>query len=113
MQQVVLPLLRTAEEVTTPSQPAIKEEEEIVDISESGDDFEIFSHHQLSEAPVEDFSHLSSTQVSHTPEAPHIPDAMVLQRRSRTSLQELMESQARGNAPEKAVQPKISALPPT
>ena len=54
MQQVELPLLRTAEEVATPSQLAIKKGEEIVDISESEDDFEIFSHHQLSEAPIED-----------------------------------------------------------
>ena len=85
----------------------------MVDIFESIEDFEIFSHHQPSEAPTEDFSHLPFAQVSHTPEAPHIPDAMVLQCKSRTSLQELMESQARGNAPEKAVQPKTSAFPPS
>lgn len=41
------PILCTAEEIATPSQSAIKEEEEIVDISESDDDFEVFSHHKF------------------------------------------------------------------
>lgn len=86
MQQVKLPFLHTTEEVATPSQPTIKEEEEIVDIFESEDKFEIFSHHQLSKAPVEDFSHLPSAQMSHILENPHIPDAKVLQCKSRTSL---------------------------
>ena len=42
VQQVESSFLHTTEEVATPSQPAIKEEEEIVEVSESKDDFEVF-----------------------------------------------------------------------
>ena len=42
VQQVESSFLHTTEEVATPSQPAIKEEEEIVEVLESKDDFEVF-----------------------------------------------------------------------
>ena len=105
LKQIELPLQRTTEEVATPSLPVIKKEEKVVKIPESEDEFEVFSHHQFLEAPAEDFSHLPPTQVSCIQEAPFIPNTMVLQRRTRTSLQEQMESHARGNAFEKAVLP--------
>ena len=62
--KVDLPFLRIAKEVATPSQPTIKEEEKVVDIFESKDDFEVFSYLQSSEVPAEDFSHPPSAQVS-------------------------------------------------
>ncbi|XP_075635439.1 peptide chain release factor PrfB1, chloroplastic-like isoform X2 [Castanea sativa] len=42
-QQVELPFHFTAEEEATPSQLAIKEEEEVVEVSDSEDDFEVFN----------------------------------------------------------------------
>ena len=41
--KVALPFQQAAKEEATPSQPANKEKEEVVDISESEDDFEVFS----------------------------------------------------------------------
>lgn len=43
VQQIELPFLRAVEEEATPSQATIKEEEVVVEISESKDDFEIFN----------------------------------------------------------------------
>ena len=45
VQQIELPLQRTVEEVATPSLLVIKEEEEVVEIFESKDEFKVFSHH--------------------------------------------------------------------
>ena len=45
VQQIELPFQRTVEEVATPSLLVIKEEEEVVEISESEDEFKVFSHH--------------------------------------------------------------------
>ena len=47
-----------------PSQPASKEEEEVVNIFEFKDDFEVFSYLQSFKVPAEDFSYSPSTQVS-------------------------------------------------
>ena len=59
VQQIELPFQHTAEEEATPSQPTIKEEEEeIVEVSESEDDFEVFNQPQSLEVPASDFSHL-------------------------------------------------------
>lgn len=44
VQQIELSFQRIAEEGATPSQLAIKEEEDIVEVSKSKDDFEVFSH---------------------------------------------------------------------
>lgn len=43
VQQVELPFHFTAEEEATPSQLAIKDEEEMVEVSDSKDDFEVFN----------------------------------------------------------------------
>ena len=47
-----------AEEETTPSQPSIKEEEQMVEVLDSEDNFEVFNQPQSLEAPAGDFSHL-------------------------------------------------------
>lgn len=109
VQQIELPLQCTAEEVATPSLTVIKEEE-VVEIFESEDKFKVFSHHQFPEAPAEDFSHPPPAQVSCTQKASSIPNVMMLQCRTRTSLHELMESHARGNMSKKAVQSSLKPL---
>lgn len=43
VQHIELPFHITAKEVSTPSQPVIKEEEEVVEVSDSEDDFEVFN----------------------------------------------------------------------
>ena len=63
--KVTLPPQYIAEE-PTPSQPTIKEkeEEEIVEVSDSGDDFKFFNQPQSPESQVGDSSHLPLAQVS-------------------------------------------------
>lgn len=58
VQHIELPFHITAKEVSTPSQPVIKEEEEIVEVSDSEDDFEVFNRPQSPEALAEDFNSL-------------------------------------------------------
>ena len=62
----VEPLLQyKAEDEATPSQPATKEEEEeVVEVFDSEDDFEVFNRPLSPEVPAGDFGHLPSTQVS-------------------------------------------------
>ena len=62
--KVALPFQRAAEKEVTPSQPAIKEEEEIVEISKSEENFEVFSYLQSLKVLVKGFSYSSSAQVS-------------------------------------------------
>ena len=110
VQQIESSFHHAAEEEATPSQPTIKEEEEeIVEVLESKDDFKVFNQPQFLEVLASDFSHLPPAQVTHTQEALIVLDAMVLQCKTRSSLLDLLESHAEGNVPEKAVQPK----PPT
>ena len=95
VQQIKLPFQHAAEEEATPSQPTIKEEEEeIVEVSKSDDDFKVFNQPQSAEVPAGDFSHLPLAQVSHTQEAPTILNTMVLQCKTRSSLLDLLESHA-------------------
>lgn len=105
-----MPLQYTAEEAI-PSQLAIKEEEEeeIVEVSDSKDNFEVFNQPRSLEVPTGDLSHISPAQVSHSQEDSTILDTMVLQHKTSTSLQDLLESQIVGNVPEKVAQTK----PPT
>ena len=82
-----------AEDEATPSQPTIKEEEEeVVEVSDSKDEFKVFNKLQSPEAPTDDFSDLPLAQASHTQEALSIPNAMVLQHKTRTSLLDLLEA---------------------
>ena len=83
----------TAEDKATPSQPTIKEEEEeVVEVSDSKDEFKVFNKLQSLKAPTGDFSDLPLAQASHTQEALSIPNAMVLQHKTRTSLLDLLEA---------------------
>lgn len=65
VQQIELPFRFTAEKEATPSQPTIKEEEEVVEISNSEDNFEVFNQPQSLEAPVGDLNHFPPAQVSY------------------------------------------------
>lgn len=104
-----LPFQRIAEEEATPFQPALEEKVKVVEVFDSKEDFEVFNQIQSLEPLVVDFNHLPPTQVSSVQEAPSVPDTMVLQRKPKTSLLELLESHARGTVHEVAVQTK----PPT
>ena len=77
-----------------------------MEVSDSEEDFEVFNQPQSLEPIDADFNHLPPAQVSSVQEAPNIPDAMVLQRKAKTSL---LESHAGGTVPEVAIQTK----PPT
>ncbi|KAK9988992.1 hypothetical protein SO802_029231 [Lithocarpus litseifolius] len=62
VQDVELPFQYTAKEATL-SQPAIKEEEEeIVEVSDSEDNFEVFDQPQSLEVPTGDFNHILPAQ---------------------------------------------------
>ena len=115
MHQIELPFHFLIKEAT-PSQLTIKEEEEeeeVVDVSDSEDDFEVFNQPQSPEDSVGDLSHIPPALASYIQEDPTIPTAMVLQRKTRSSLRDLLESQVWGNALEKAIQTKPSTPPST
>ena len=86
--QVELPFRFATKAKATPSQSIIKEEEgeEIIDVSYSKDDYEVFNQPQSPKIRTDDLGHLLPTQVSHDQEATDIPDAMGIQRKSRSSL---------------------------
>ena len=65
----------------TPSQPAIKEEEEekVVEILDSEDNFEVFNRLKSLEASTDDFSHLPLAQVSQIQEDFFITEATGIQ----------------------------------
>lgn len=60
-----------------------------------------------------DFDSLPLVQVSQTQEDRTMLDAILLQRRIRSSLQELLKSHAEGNAPRKTALTKPPTLPST
>ena len=99
------------EEEATPSQPAIKEEEQMVEVLDSKENFEVFNQPQSLEIPAGDFSHLPPTQVSNLQETSSVPNAMVLQHKTKTSLLDLLEFHAGGNVPKTVIQTKPSTLP--
>ena len=88
VQQVELPFQYTAEEDVVPSRPTIKEEEEVVQVS----DFEVFNQPQSPEVPTGGFSLLPPAQVIHFQETSTVPDTMVLQHKIRSSLRDILES---------------------
>ena len=71
-----------------------------MEVSNSEEDFEVFNQPQSPEPTDADFNHLPPAQVSSVQEAPNIPDAMVLQRKAKTSL---LESHAGDIVPEVAI----------
>ena len=83
----------------------------MVEVLDSEDNFEVFNRPQSPEVLTSDFSHLLSTEVSQTQGNPSIPEAMGIQYKPKANLMEIMESQARGKAPEAASQAKHPSLP--
>ena len=75
-----------------------------MEVSNSEEDFKIFYQPQSPKPSSATFSQLPSTKVSSVQETSNILDAMVLQRKPKTILLELLESQVRGSVPEVAVQ---------
>ena len=84
----------------------------MVEVLDFKDDFEVFNRPRSIETSTDDFSHLSLAQVSQIQEDSSIPEAMGLQCKLKTSLLDLLESHARGNAPKKPVQPMPTTPPP-
>ena len=78
----------------------------MVEVSGSEDNFEVFNQFQSPKVPSCDFGDLPLAKANHTNEAPSIPNAMVLQQKTRSSLLDLLESYAGGNMPNKTIQTK-------
>lgn len=108
-QLVELPSQRSAEEEATSSHPVLKETMKVVEVLDSEEDFEVFDQLQSPGPSCANFSYLPPTQVSSVQETLGIPNAMVLQRKSNTTLLELLESHTRGSVLEVVVQTR----PPT
>ena len=93
----VEPILQyKAEDEATLSQPAVKGEEEekeenVVEVLDFKDDFEVFNRPQSPEAPTGDFSHLPLAQVNQIQEDSSIPEAIGIQCEPRANLMEVME----------------------
>ena len=92
--------------VATSSHLTNTEEEEVVEVSDSEDEFEVFNQALYPETLTPDLGH-PSFDLSH----PFIPilDKMGIQRKLRSNLLDLIESQPRRDTPRKAAQTK----PPT
>ena len=103
-QLVELPFQHSAEEEATSSHPVLEETAKVVEVLDSDEDFEVFDQLQAPKPSGADFSHLPPTQVSGIQEAPSVPDTMVLQHKSKTSLLKLLESHAGGLVPNVAIQ---------
>ena len=96
-----LPSQHTAEEATS-SHPAItKEEEEVVEVSDSEDQINVFNQPLSPEVSLGDLGFSSPAQSNHYQEATNTSDEMGIQRKQRSTLQELLESQPEGHAPGK------------
>lgn len=102
-QPVELPSQRSSEEEATSSHLVLEEAVKVMEVSYSGQDFEAFNQPQSPDSPDATFSHLPLAQVSDIQEPFDIPDAMVLQRKPKKSLLELIESYAGGFVLEVAV----------
>ena len=101
-----LPSQRIAEEKTTSSHPVPEVTVKVVEVLNFEEDFEVFNQLQSLKPSGPDFSHLPSAQVSNVQEALSIPNGIVLQRKSKTSL---LKSHVEGTVPEVAIQTR----PPT
>ena len=101
----------------SPSQPIVKEKEEekeeeeeeelegIVDLSDSQDEFEVFNRPLSLESTSADLDHQQQVCVITL-------DEMGIQRKSKRSLLDLIESQPGKDAPGKPTQPKLPSPPP-
>ena len=94
--KVALPPQYTTGEATS-SHPAItkeeeEKEEEVVEVSDSKDEFKVFNHPLSLKASTGDLGHHFLAQSSHHRGVTSIPDNMGIQRKPRSTLQELLES---------------------
>ena len=115
--KVALPSQYTIEE-TTSSHPAItkeedEKEEEVVEVSDSEDEFEVFNQPLSPKASTSDVGHPFPTQSSHHQGVTSIPDDIGIQCKPRSTLQELLKSQPEGNSPRKVAQTRLTTPPPT
>ena len=102
--KVSLPPQHTAEEGTSFHLAITKEEEEreeVVEVSNFEDEFNVFNQILSSKALPSDLSSASSAQFNFHQEEVNTSDEMGIQRKQRSTLQELLESQPRGHAPRK------------
>ena len=105
-----LPDQRTLEEEETSSSPTPEEEAlEALEIIDSVENFEIFDQPLAQNSPRAAFSPLPSGQVSSSQGPSNVLEGMVLQRKKKTSLLELLESHTGGFTLDIAIQTQ----PPT
>ena len=105
--KVALSFQHAAEEEATSSQPLTKGEEGIVEVSNSKDDFEVFNQPSLPEIPFGDLGHPLPAQTSQAQRDFPLPKDMGIQRKPRSTLQKLLESQPGGKAPGKVTQTRL------
>ena len=114
--KVALPPQYTTGEATL-SYPTItkeeEKEEEVVEVSDSKDEFEVFNQPLSPKASTTDLDYPFSTQSNQHQGVTSIPNDMGIQRKLRSTLQELLESQPGENTPRKAAQTRLPTPPPT
>ena len=81
-------------------------------MSDSEDEFEVFNRPLSLEASTSDLGHSSPTQSNQNRRVIPIPDNMGIQRKQRSTLQELLESQPGENVPGKVPQTRLPTPPP-
>ena len=108
MPKVALPPQHALGEATSP-QPSSREENEederqkkVVDVSNLDNLYEVFDQPLLPETSIGDLGQFSQPLPSHFEEVASSKDEMGIQRKSRSTLQELLESQPGRDAPTKA-----------
>ena len=115
--RVAPPLQRAVEEATS-SQLNVKEEEEeeedkgVVELTDSEEEFVVFDQPLSLESQVGNLSHPSPVQANSLQEDIPIPEEMGIQRKQRSTLQELLESQPGGKSSGKTAQTWLPTLPP-
>ena len=101
-------------------QPSKKEEskeeerqKKVVDISDSNDLYEVFDQPLSPETSTGDLSQSFQPLPSHFEEVASLEDEMGIQRKPRSTLQKLLQSQSGKDAPTKAPQTRLLTPPPT
>ena len=114
--KVALPPQYTTGEATL-SYPTItkeeEKEEEVVEVSDSKDEFEVFNQPLSPKASTSDLGHPFSAQSNQHQGVTSIPNDMGIQRKLRSTLQELLESQPGENTRRKAAQTRLPTPTPT
>ena len=111
--KIALPSQCAVKEEATSSQPSTKEEEGIVKVSDSEDDFEIFNQPLSPETPSGDLGHTPPTKASQAQGNSPLLEDMGIQRKLKAGLLAVMESEAGDKVLEKATQAKLPPLSPT